>query len=139
MVNRLSYLLDTDICVYIKRFSPIEVRQRLARQPVGTVAMSAITWGELMFGACQSRDPEQAMAAMQELATNIKVVPLSHTAGEQYGLIHSHLVRAGTLIGHNDLWIAAHALAEDLVLVTNNTREFSRVPDLRIENWAAVR
>ena len=66
-----------------------------------------------------------------------QVLSLPRTAGEHYGLLHSHLVREGRLIGHNDLWIAAHALAEDLVLVTNNTREFSRVPDLRIENWVA--
>lgn len=138
MVNRPRYLLDTDICIYIKRHSPIQVRRRLDRQPPGTVVMSAVTWGELAYGAHGSRNPDEAMRAMEVLDSRIRVMPLPQGAGEHYGRLRVALERAGTPIGGNDYWIAAHALAEDLILVTNNTREFSRVPDLRIENWVAA-
>lgn len=139
MVSRLRYLLDTDICIYIKKYRPIEVRQRLMRQPPGSVAMSAVSWGELMFGAQQSRSPDDAMAALEELSTHIGILPLPMAAGAFYGELRATLARDGQMMGANDIWIAAHALAEEVVLVTNNTREFCRVPDLRIENWVGVR
>ena len=131
----LRYLLDTDICIYTKRFDPLIVRQRLARQAPGTVGMSVITWGELMFGAQQSRSPNQAIQALQDLATYIPVIGIPRGAGECYGEVHARLAREGQVIGTNDLWIAAHALSDNLTLVTNNEREFRRVPGLKVENW----
>jgi tRNA(fMet)-specific endonuclease VapC len=135
LVIALRYLLDTDICIYIKRINPLVVRQRLARQAPGTVGMSVISWGELMYGAQQSRSPHQAIQALEDLATYIPVIGLPRNAGECFGEMHARLVRSGTMIGTNDLWIASHALAENLVLVTNNEREFRRVPGLKVENW----
>jgi tRNA(fMet)-specific endonuclease VapC len=138
-VIRPRYLLDTDILIYIKRHHPADVRARMDQLPRGSAAMSVVTWGELMFGAAQSQQRDRAEELLDDLARAIPVLALSRAAANVYADLRAELARAGTPIGPNDLWIAAHALAEDLVLVTNNTREFSRVPDLRIENWVGVR
>ncbi len=130
------YLLDTDTCVYIKREQPLKVRNRMARQPPGSVVISVITWGELMLGAMKSKQPALARQKLNELADVLPVLPLSPEAGELYGTIRAELERAGTPIGGNDLWIAAHAKAEGLILVSNNEREFKRVKGLKVENWA---
>ena len=131
------YLLDSDTCIYIKKRQPPAVRDRLSALPYGSVAMSAVTWGELMFGAALSQQRERVVEILEDLARVIPVLAVSRHVAERYAEVRAVLVRPGRPIGQNDLWIAAHALAEDLILVTNNTREFSRVPDLRIENWVA--
>lgn len=135
---RPVYLLDTDTCIYISKYRPPEVRQRMDAMPRGSVAMSVITFGELRLGAERSSQRERVLQILEAMARSIPVLSLSRGASEHYGAIRAGLKRTGQMIGDNDLWIAAHALAEDLVLVTNNTREFSRVPDLRIENWVAA-
>jgi tRNA(fMet)-specific endonuclease VapC len=129
------YLLDTDICIYIAKHRPSAVRERFSRHAAGELAMSVVTLGELRFGAEKSQTREQAIAKVQELASLIPVHPLPEAAGEHYGRIRAELQRAGQPIGNNDLWIAAHARAEGLVLVTNNEREFNRISDLQVENW----
>jgi len=138
-VIRPVYLLDTDTCIYITKHRPPAVRQRMDALPRGSVAMSAVTYGELMLGAELSSQRERVVQVLEAMARSIPVLSVSRGAAEHYGSIRADLKRAGQPIGDNDLWIAAHALAEDLVLVTNNTREFSRVPALRIENWVAAR
>ncbi len=132
---RLRYLLDTNICIYIAKNRPDAVLNRFKQLSVGEVAMSVITHGELCYGACKSRHREEAYKALAELATMIPVVPVSSQAGERYGEIRSELENSGRLIGNNDLWIAAHALVLGVALVTNNAREFARVPGLQVENW----
>lgn len=129
------YLLDTDICMYIAKHRPPAVRECFSRHPAGELAMSVVTLGELRFGAEKSQTREQAIAKVQELANLIPVHPLPEAAGEHYGRIRAELQRAGQPIGNNDLWIAAHARAEGLVLVTNNEREFNRISDMQVENW----
>ena len=136
---RPRYLLDSDTCIYIKKRRPPDVRERLDALPHGSVAMSVVTWGELVFGAQLSQQREQVLEILDELARVIPVLALSRHVATHYAELRALLARQGRQIGQNDMWIAAHALAEDLVLVTNNTREFSRVPDLRIENWVGVR
>jgi tRNA(fMet)-specific endonuclease VapC len=132
---RLRYLLDTNICIYIAKNRPDEVLKRFQQLGVGEVAMSVITHGELCFGACKSRRREEAQKALREMATMIPVLPLTSKVGERYGEIRSELEKSGRPIGNNDIWIAAHALALGVVLVTNNAREFARIPDLAVENW----
>jgi len=132
------FLLDTDICIYIAKHRPPAVRQRLQGLPPGSVGMSVITYGELRFGAEGSQARDQAMSRLSRLVELIPVLALPDTAGEHYGRVRRQLAAAGTPIGNNDLWIAAHALAASLVLVTNNLREFDRVPGLLVENWAAA-
>ena len=97
--------------------------------------MSVITYGELWRGVQKSQRREHNLTALRQLTSILPVDPLPIEAGRRYGSIRSALERAGTPIGNNDLWIAAHALAKDLILVTNNEREFARIDGLRIENW----
>ncbi|MEY8689586.1 MAG: type II toxin-antitoxin system VapC family toxin [Leptothrix sp. (in: b-proteobacteria)] len=129
------YLLDTNICIYIAKHQPPEVRERFARHGAHELAMSVITYGELRFGAEKSQARERALASLDGLTRLIHVVPLPAAAAEHYGQIRAELQRAGQTIGNNDLWIAAHARAEGWVLVTNNEREFVRVGGLAVENW----
>lgn len=131
----IRYLLDTNICVYIAKQNPPAVRERFARYSAGELAMSVITFGELRFGAEKSSAREKAITTLDQLQSAIQVVPLPESAGEHYGRIRANLQKTGQPIGNNDLWIAAHALAEDWVLVTNNEREFARIDGLKIENW----
>lgn len=127
----LTWLLDTNICIYIAKHRPPEVARRFAELEVGQVGMSVVTYGELHNGAMKSQQREMALEKLESLTGLIPVLPMAESVGQQYGKIRSHLEQSGTPIGNNDLWIAAHALDLGLVLVTNNLREFQRIPDLR--------
>lgn len=129
------YLLDTNICIYIKNHRPPEVLARFSSLPPGKVAMSAITYGELRFGAEKSSKPKEAHQILEHLVALIPVLPLDKNASTRYGKIRHQLQASGKMIGNNDLWIAAHALAGKLILVTNNEGEFKRVLGLKVENW----
>ena len=132
---KLRYLLDTNICIYIAKQKPAGIFEKFEQLSVGEVAMSTITFGELLYGAEKSLHPKKTLHILEELASLIPPIPLSTDVGKHYGIIRSKLEKQGKLIGNNDLWIAAHALATDLILVTNNVKEFVRVPKLKIENW----
>ncbi len=131
------YLLDTNICRYIARHNPPEVRERFARHAARELAMSVVTLGELRFGAEKSQSRERALASIQTLTSLITVAPLTEAAGEHYGQIRAVLRASGQIIGNNDLWLAAQARAAGWILVTNNERECERVPGLQVENWMA--
>jgi len=133
----VRYLLDTNICIYIAKHNPPNVRARFAAHAADALAMSVITFGELQHGAEKSQMRTRSLEALHQLVTLIQVVPLTEATGKHYGEIRVALERAGQPIGNNDLWIAAHARAEGWVLVTNNEREFRRVEGLAVENWAA--
>lgn len=131
----LRYLLDTNTCVYaVSGRFPVVTRQ-LDSRLAGTVGMSVIVMGELMFGISKSLRREDALRRLEALQQVVAVTELPADAAAHYGEIRAHLERAGTPIGNNDLWISAHARAAGLTLVTNNVREFSRVPGLELENW----
>jgi tRNA(fMet)-specific endonuclease VapC len=132
-----TYLLDTNICIYIKNRRPPEVLVRLSGLQPGEVAMSSITFGELCFGAAKSVKQRESMRVLVALKELIPVLALDANASLHYGQIRQYLQHIRRPIGNNDLWIAAHALSSDLTLVTNNVAEFDRVPNLKIENWAA--
>jgi tRNA(fMet)-specific endonuclease VapC len=134
-LTTLRYLLDTNICVYLRRKQP-KLVARFERLDPGELAMSVVTYGELAYGCAKSAEPIRAMEGLQRLVALIPVLPLPADAGQAYGSIRSALERQGGIIGPNDLWIAAHALASDITLVTNNEREFRRVKGVKIENWA---
>ena len=131
-----KYLLDTNICIYIRRHQPPEVLARFRRLRAGEAAISVITSGELLYGAEKSQQRARALQQLKELSTLIPVLPLPEDAAHAYGAVRSHLESRGETIGNNDLWIAAHAKAAGLILVTNNEREFKRVPGLKVQNWA---
>lgn len=134
----LRYLLDTNTCLYIAKQKPTPVRHRFENLVVGEAAMSTITYGELLYGAEKSRYPRRTLSLLEELAGLIPALPIPIEAGKHYGHIRAFLEKKGLLIGSNDLWIAAHALSlKDVILVTNNVREFKRIPHLKIENWVA--
>lgn len=99
-------------------------------------ALSVITYGELAYGVEKSDRPRESRRQLLELISIVPVLPLPREAGDAYGAIRADLKRRGEMIGHNDLWIAAHAKAAGLVLVTANEREFVRVRELTVENWA---
>ncbi len=129
------YLLDTNICIYIAKHTPLAVRERFEQHAASELAMSVVTLGELRFGAEKSQARERAMASVAQLAGLIEVFGLPLAAGEHYGQIRATLQQRGQPVGNNDLWLAAHARAEGWILVTNNMREFERVPGLQVENW----
>lgn len=131
------YLLDTNIIIALRRQRPRDLAERLTRLKPGDVVMSAVVYGELRYGAEKSARREEAFDLLQRLTQAIPVEPLPNDAGEAYGRIRALLEARGAIIGGNDLWIAAHALARGLVLVTGNVREFTRVPDLVVEDWSA--
>ena len=132
----VEYLLDTNICIYIAKKKPMQVLERFEKQAVGSVGMSVITHGELFFGAQKSQNSQQSFELLKQLGRLILPIPLSVQVGDIYGNLRHHLEKRGAPIGNNDLWIAAHALELGVVLVTNNQKEFSRVPHLVVENWA---
>lgn len=130
------YLLDTNIIIYLRRKRPPQLIERLTSLTQGEAAVSAITFGELHFGAWKSGQEDKAAAAVDQLAERLVILDLPIEASRRYGRLRANLDRQGLIIGGNDLWIAAHALASDLILVTNNMHEFERVDGLKLENWA---
>lgn len=129
------YLPDTNICIYIKNHRPAEVLARFTKLPPGKVAMSAITYGELSFGAEKSSKPKETRHILEQLIGLLPVLPLDESVSTHYGKIRQHLQASGKPIGNDDLWIAARALASKLILVTDNVAKFECVPGLRVENW----
>lgn len=131
------YLLDTNICIYIRKKKPERVSQRFQKVGSGEAAISVITYGELLYGANKSEQRARALATVQEFARIVPALPLPENAAQAYGFVRAELESRGEMVGPNDLWIAAHALASGLTLVTNDEREFRRVRGLKIQNWAA--
>jgi tRNA(fMet)-specific endonuclease VapC len=130
------YLLDTNICIYIRQRKPDEVLRRFRRLRPGEAALSVITYGELLYGAAKSTQRAAALERLRDLVRLLPALALPESAAETYGAIRSDLELKGEMIGNNDLWIAAHALAAELTLVTNNERQFRRVRGLKVQNWA---
>jgi len=130
------FLLDTNICIYIRQNKPQEVLQRFQALRQGEAALSVITYGELVFGAQKSKQRTAALERLAELLHWLPALPLPETAGQAYGTIRADLAARGQMISNNELWIAAHTLAAGLTLVTNNEKEFRRVRGLKVQNWA---
>lgn len=130
------YLLDTNICIYIRQRGPDEVLRRFRKLRPGEAALSVITYGELLYGAAKSSQRTTALERLRELIHLLPALALPESSAETYGAIRAELESKGEMIGNNDLWIAAHALAAGLTLVTNNEREFRRVRGLKVQNWS---
>ncbi len=130
-----QFLLDTNICIYIHRKRPVKVLERFRDLEPGDAAISVITWGELLYGAEKSMHREKVLRLLEEFKSLIPVLPMSESAGKTYGEMRAYLESNGKPIGNNDLWIAAHARTEALTIVTNNEREFKRIPGLHVQNW----
>jgi len=131
------YLLDTNICIYIRQRRPEEVLRRFRRLRPGEAALSVVTYGELLYGAAKSAQRAAAFEQLRELTHLLPALPLPESAAETYGNIRAELESKDEMIGNHDLWIATHAVASGLTLVTHCDKEFRRVRGLRVQNWAA--
>ena len=130
----LIYMLDTNICIYVMKHYPPQLRQKfneLAEQ----LCISSITLGELHYGVEKSARRAENLTAVENFAARLEVLPFGDKAAAHYGQLRAELERAGTPRGPHDMQIGGHARGEGLILVTNNMREFSRMPGLRVENW----
>lgn len=130
----LRYMLDTNICIYVMKRHPSELRERFNRF-AEQLCISTIVLGELYYGAEKSARPSANLQAVEKFCEHMEIRPFSVKAAAVYGRMRAELARRGTPIGALDLLIGAHACAEDLTLVTNNVREFERLPGLVLENW----
>ena len=124
-------MLDTNICIYaMNRHRGLD-----ARLPLPDCGVSIVVLGELEYGAHRSSRSAQSFAAIRDFVSSVQVADLDAKVARLYGRLRAHLRAIGQPIGPNDLWIAAHALALDVPLITHNLAEFQRVPDLSVESW----
>jgi tRNA(fMet)-specific endonuclease VapC len=133
----MKYMLDTNICIYIIKAKPTTVIERFLKTDPSHIGISSITMSELSYGVHKSAKPEQNQIALAQFLAPLEIWPYGDEAAHCYGGLRAHLEKKGTPIGSLDMLIAAHALCVPCILITNNTREFHRVPGLKIENWAA--
>ncbi|CAA6808288.1 MAG: VapC toxin protein [uncultured Sulfurovum sp.] len=128
-------MLDTNICIYIIKNKPQSVKEKFREFEIGELCISSITVSELMYGAFKSQFVEKNLRAIQDFLMPFEIVDYDYEASVEYGKIRAYLEKKGQVIGNMDMQIAGHALALDLVLVTNNTKEFVRVEGLALDNW----
>ena len=128
-------MLDTNICIYTIKQKPIEVLNRFKQEIPDGLCISAITLAELKHGIEKSVKPERNELALAQLLAALTVIPFDDLAAVEYGKIYACLQKQCTPIDTMDMLIAASALSEGMTLVTNNTREFERIPELSLENW----
>jgi len=133
----MKFLLDTNICIALIKRKPTGLLKRLTSYRPGDIGISTITVAELVPGAHKSSLTEQNLAALDEFLIPLEVADFDQSAAVIYGEIRASLEHKGTLIGSMDMLIAAHALSLQVTLVTNNMREFKRVPSLKVEDWMA--
>jgi tRNA(fMet)-specific endonuclease VapC len=132
----MKYLIDTNICIYIMNKRPIKVIQKFKQFDVGEICVSTITVSELQYGVVKSKNHRLNRQRVQEFLSPLEIIPYDESAANMYGDIRYQLEKRGEPIGPLDLMIAAHALSGNFVLVTNNEKEFKRIKQLKIENWA---
>ncbi len=131
----MLYMLDTDTCAFIARQKYPKVTSRFRSHRAGDLAMSVVTYGELRMGAEKSDRYPASLRALEIFIQAVPVLSMDLEVAKFYSKIRLDLQQRGQIIGANDLWIASHCLQLGLTLVTNNEREFSRIPNLTIENW----
>lgn len=132
----MRYMLDTNICIYAIKNKPLQVLKQLQENYAKGICISAITLAELEHGVGKSSYPDKNRMALIRFLSIFQILSFDYRAAAEYGKICAYLQKRGTPVGTMDMLIAGHAKANHLILVTNNTREFMRIPELRIENWA---
>ena len=130
----LKYMLDTNIVIYAIKNRPQQIRECFKKHQ-GQMCISTVTLGELIFGAERSQQVERNLADIEAMVARMETLPLDNEAAYHFGQIRSELYRTGWPTGPYDMMIAGHARSSGLILVTNNIKEFERVPGLRLENW----
>ncbi len=131
----MKILLDTNICIYLIKKKPKQVLDRINEYAVGNIGLSSITVAELAFGVQKSQKREQNQDALMQFLATLEIAAFDARAATSYGIIRAQLEKRGTPIGSMDTLIAGHAASLGVTLITNNVKEFSRVPDLVVENW----
>lgn len=131
----MKYMLDTNICIFIIKNKPENVIKKFLKLEPEDICISAVTYAELSHGVEKSQAKEKNAIALMMFLSGIQILPFDSLAAQTYGILKAELQKEGTPIGPMDTLIAAHAKARELTLVTNNTREFSRVKSLKLEDW----
>lgn len=131
----MTYLLDTNTCIKYLNGRSANVARKINALRAKEAVVCSVVKGELFFGAMRSQNPDRTLAKQRRFLSMFRSLPFDDPAAREYGKIRAYLTNQGAIIGSNDLMIAAIAIANQLTLVTHNTREFSRVPNLRIEDW----
>lgn len=131
----MKYMLDTNICIYIIKQKPRGVIERFLKSEISQIGISSITLSELLYGVSKSSKPEQNRLALAQFLAPLEILSYDDQAAQNYGDIRASLEKQGKPIGSLDMLIAAHAISIAGTLVTNNEKEFARIPDLKIENW----
>jgi len=131
----MRFMLDTNICICMIKEKPPQVLSRLKDFNLGDLSVSSITLSELEYGAAKSSKPQQNRDALDAFLAPLEIFPFNGEAAYRYGQIRAFLEKEGKLIGTMDMLIGAHAVSASMTLVTNNIKEFSRIPGLRLENW----
>lgn len=129
------YLLDTNICIYIIRKQPDSIVKKIESLNPSEVILSSISLAELEYGVSKSMHRDQNRRALLYFISAFDIVPFNAQDAEVYGLIRSYLEKQGKITGPYDMQIAAQAITRNLTLVSNNTKEFQRIPQLKLENW----
>lgn len=132
----MQYLLDTNICIYLIKQKPPKVLAQFKTLALSDIGISSITIAELEYGVCKSQQQEKNHNALMQFLIPLEIVEFEQSAATIYGSIRSDLENRGLVIGAMDMLIAAHALSLGVTLVSNNLREFSRIANLSLENWA---
>jgi len=131
----MRYMLDTNICIYLIKKKPIKVLKKLRTFYITDIVISAITLSELEYGVSKSSRKEKNRDALNKFLVPLEIVPFDDKAAVHYGEIRTYLEKKGRVIGAMDMLMGAQARSMPVTLVTNNLREFKRIPDLRVENW----
>jgi tRNA(fMet)-specific endonuclease VapC len=130
----LAYMLDTNICIYVMKNYPQDLREKF-NSLAERLCISSITLGELYYGAEKSARRADNLIAVEHFVARLDVLPFDAKAAAHYGQVRAELERAGTPCGPHDMQIGGHARSQGLIIVTNNMREFSRMKGIRVENW----
>ena len=131
----MKFMLDTNTCIYIIKRKPPDVIERFNQTEISQIGISSITLSELLYGVSKSSKPEQNQMALTQFIAPLEILSYGDEAAQYYGDLRAHLEKQGTPIGSLDMLIAAHALSITCTLVTNNEKEFIRIPNLKIDNW----
>jgi tRNA(fMet)-specific endonuclease VapC len=131
----MKFMLDTNICIYIIKQKPPVAIEHFRQTKISQIGVSAITLSELSYGVSKSSKPGQNQVALAQFIAPLEILPYGDDAAQYYGNLRTHLEKQGTTIGSLDMLIAAHALSIGCTLVTNNVKEFVRIPNLKVENW----
>jgi|SRR5579884_511794 len=133
----MKFMFDTNICIYLIKQKPQRVLKHFQSHVVGDIGISSITLAELRYGVAKSQHVEQNRQALDEFTLPLEIADFDEAAAGAYGMIRAELEKVGRPIGSMDMLIGAHAIALNVALVTNNTKEFKRIKNLKVVDWTA--